>query len=226
MRRIPLIPIILSLVTVAVIMTVYLVLRDFQRKAMQTATDPYSGIAVDAEMIFHIKSPALFRESFALTGPLGQDLEAIFTGRNPAGIIHRIDSLAAAAPLLSDYRNTAYALLSLHPEGNTPLADFLLQVPFPARIDQQVLNTFIQEKLFPDYGFRSRTDNRQTYFSAEKSDNTPQLQYTINHNILAVSSSLQLIQQMDYLHETGTAIASDSRFSALRNAAGRFSDNL
>ncbi len=224
MRRISLIPIILSLVTMAVIITVYFVLRDFQQKAQQTSTDPFSGIAADAEMIFHIKKPALFRESFALTGPLGQDLEAIFTGGNPTGIIHRTDSLASEDPLLSEYRNSASALLSLHPEGNVPLANFLLQVSFPAKIDEQALNTFIQKKLFPGVGFTSSTENRQTLFSAEKADNTPLFHYTINHNIIAVSSSLKLIQQKE--HEDDTAIASDAHFSALRNAAGRFSDNL
>lgn len=224
MRRIPLIPIILSLVTVAVIMTVYLVLRDFQRKAQQITTDPFSGIAADAELIFHIKKPALFRESFALTGPLGQDLEAIFTGGNPTRIIHRIDSLASADPLLSDYRNNAIALLSMHPQGNTPLGNFLLQVAFPSRMDEQALNTFIQEKLFPGTGFTSRTENQRTFYSTEKSEDRPRIHYSINHNILAVSSKLQLIQQMD--QEAGADIASDSRFNTLRNSAGRFSDNL
>lgn len=226
MRRVPLISIILSLVTLAVILAVYLVLRDFQKKAMQTSTDPFLLIPADAELIFHIKKPALFRESFALTGPLGQDIDAIFSGENPTGLIHKIDSLAAAYPSLSDYRNTASALLSIHPDGNMPLGNFLLQVSFPSRVDQESLHTFIREKLFPGMGFASHTENRQTIWSSEESADQPFMHYSFNNNILSVSSSAFLLQNTADLHEAGQNLASDSRFNTLRNSAGRFSDNL
>ncbi|TVQ10770.1 MAG: hypothetical protein EA361_13445 [Bacteroidetes bacterium] len=214
------------MVTLAVILAVYLVLRDFQKKALQTATDPFLLIPADAELIFHIKKPALFRESFALTGPLGQDIDAIFSGKNPTGLIHRIDSLAAAYPALSDYRNTASAFLSIHPEGNTPLQNFLLHVSFPSRVDQESLHSFIREKLFSGMSFSSHGENRQTIWSSEKSEDQPLIHYTFSNNVLSVSSSAILLPKTADLQETGQSLASDSRFNTLRNSAGRFSDNL
>lgn len=227
MQRERLLPFILVAITLAVIFSVYWVLRDFQKKAQQGPPDLFEMVPADAEIVFHIKKPALFRESFALTGPLGQNIDALLAGGTPTDLINKTDSLAAADPTLAGHRNTAEILLSFHPNGLQPLKDFLLQVSFASKVDSKIIHTFMQEKLLPHFEFVLYSENPQPVYATKDSGNNLPVYYMFKDNQLVASSRAALLQApSDKPASDQTNIVSQSKFNDLRNAAGRFSDNL
>ncbi len=226
MRRLPLISILLITITIGVIVAVYLILKDFQKKALQTSVDPFEYVPSHAEIIYHVRQPELFRESFTRTGPLGQDINVLFTEEKIPVFIDQLDSLIRKNPDIMDHWSASELVLSLHRHAEEQKKSFLLQITLPAVARNKTIHDFIQEQLFFDKTFHPFEIDGQTVFSIKNETNPQIYYYSIRDNLLVFSSDSSLITISGTASRGVNSIYSDPRFTTLKDAAGRFSDNI
>lgn len=223
MRKLPVIPVILALVTLGIIIGVYLVLKEFQRKALYQPLDVFAGVPADSETIIHFRKPSLLAESFALAGPLAGYAEQISGWKNTSGFILRMDSVMHSQGVKKQTWDHTQLVVSFQAIPQSDQKDFMIQVNFPTAVSYPDKEAIFRE-IFPAPFTITPTHN--SIYRFESNSESLKFYFTQYKNALLISSKSQNLLWDEEHGITGTKITSDSRFETLRSSAGRFSDNV
>lgn len=224
MRRLPLIVVILSVITVAVIISTYLILKDFQRKALQSAADPFLWIPADAKLIFHTKNPALLIESFAYSGKLGSNITSTFGFPNADKFILKLDSMLTDHPDWQKIWEESELAISLDLKDNSLEPTFIAQLTLSASAQKQNLSQFLKESVFNNFEPENIQYGSESVYHFISADHT--FYCTIRENSVVFSTELNNLGTPNQQLQVSKSLSSDNGFNLISKAAGQFSDNL
>jgi hypothetical protein len=226
MRKFPIAPVVITLVVLAVILSVYLVLKDFQKRAMQKAVDPFMWAPKSAEMVIHVKNPVLFRESLMFTGDMGHDIDLIIPHSRVYDFFLHLDSVLVEDENIYKIWKTSQLVLSVVPGSISSAENFVLQVSLPSVVDARKVSDFIQQYLSGnDSIYRIESpggENKRVYHLKKQKA----IWYSVRQNAIVVASDQGLLGSSDPELQFENSLLSEGRFIAIRSSAGRFSDNL
>jgi hypothetical protein len=226
MRRIPVIPVVLTLTTLLIIVGVYLVLQDFQKKAIQTSADPFLWISADAEMIFHFRQPALLRESLLQTGPLEKDFDSIVGLRGATEFVYKLDSLINTNMDIFALWSTSQIVMEVNPTSDSLQMGFTMQITMPSSADALLIGQFMRESVFSNRSINEGVQNSENIYVVSAGNAPTVYYYVLRNNALIVTTRADMLGLRDMEQQTTKSIISNHHFASIRAVAGRFSDNL
>ncbi len=224
MRRLHLIVFIISIVTVVVIVSTYLILKDFQRKSLQFTADPFLWISDDAEFIFHSRKPALLIESFAYTGLLGKNITLSLGLSNAYKFIQNLDSLLNDHPTFQKIWEESELVFSLYLKKDLSGPSFIAQLNLPLTSQNLNLDKFLRENIFSNFEIENIEYGNETvykFFSANEN-----FYCSIRDNSVIFSTELENPGTGSQQDQIKKSLSADNGFNLIRKAAGQFSDNL
>jgi len=224
MRRLPLIVVILSIVTVAVTISIYLILKDFQRKALQYTADPFLWIPADAQLIFHTQKPDLLIESFAYSGSLGKNITQSIGFTGVEYFFQRIDSLLQKHPDMQKIWSDSELAVSFNISTDSAKAGFTAQLNLPLPALKHNIDLFLQEYVFNNFETVKAQTGKESYYQIA----TPDLlfSYIIRDNSIIFSTDLQNPGAANPQLQANRSLSTDNGFNLARKSAGEFSDNI
>ncbi|MFN3555297.1 MAG: hypothetical protein ACK4VN_04955 [Bacteroidales bacterium] len=224
-QRVPLVAIGLASLVLMIIIGVYLVLRHMQQQATTLASDPYELVPDDANFVFHVKNPALFLQSVTRTGPMASDLEVLLSTGRGFPLLHLADSLLTHHQEPARLLGELSLIISRHP-GQTEDENLLLfNLLAPSRASQNQLISLLRSDFLPNSSEQSEKIADHTLWVLTQPGGTTWYYATVQ-NTLLLSAHRNLLLKALQGAQTGENISSAIAFTGLRNAAGRFADNL
>lgn len=224
MQKTSTLAIVLTSVVLLIIVSVYLVLKNFQQKTMVAATDPYSWVPEDAGLVFHIKNPVLFLESITKTGPMADDLEILLSPNHEFDLLHKLDSLFTHHEDINQYWSASSIILSMHPAGTNK--HLLANIISTGETHPAEMAASLKEHLFP--GLSSETEmlpNGQSIHRISAEEGTP-VYYSLTPVSMLLTKERQLLIQAILSEQNKSSVLTANGFSSLKETAGRFADNL
>lgn len=203
-----------------------MVLQDFQKRAIQNTIDPFLWIPRDVEMILHVRNPTLFRESLLLAQPLNDGFDQITGFKDVAKILLTVDSLAAKTEELYSWWKSSQLVFATHASLDATRADFYVQLTMPSKADNNKIAGFLSQTVFKNQTVTEGYLGNEDLFVVQSDTSSSNLYYVFRQNALVISSNLAKIGVEDLAQQSANSIIGSQMFLKLRNAAGRFSDNL
>ena len=215
MQRVSSVVLMLAGLILIIMVSVYLVLMEFQKRAAFSAISPYSYIPADAGMVYQLNKPLDFTTSSDLSNPFPEEISDMLSLSRLNDLMHK----AASVPEIKmdfDRLSDASMIISWHnmdkPGKNNRL--FLLALPHRSRAEKTAFS--ILEDLFPDSQIqRSDTANHVLYsiVSPEMSGN---LHFFQEKNFMVLSSDKKLLlRSKDAARNNTGLINSQPAFSEL-----------
>jgi hypothetical protein len=216
---------ILSIVLAVLLLAggVYWVLMDFQRKASVQATDPFLWIPGEARLVIHLKKPSLVGNSLKQTGSFKDELDKILNLEGFSDFLLMTDSLIDSSPYMVNIWNHSQAVISLVPT-HTGETDLFVQITLPGMAKPERLKHFIGDTLLKQIHLTQGFIGNEDFFTIH--GNNRKYHYIFRKNVLLITTRAALAGTSHSEPEEQEGIMGNIQFKALRNRAGRFTDNI
>ena len=212
MQRVSSVVLLLAGLVLLIMVSVYLVLMEFQKKAALSAVSPYSYIPADAGMVFRINKPFEFAASFDNNNPFPTEITNIIPLRRFRDLMVKADTIFDFEEDSRVIPENTSLIISWHnidkPEESTWL--FVIALPHRSKAEKTAL--YIAEQLFPDSPVLKSDTANLTLYNISISEKYEELHFSTEKNFVVLSSDKNLIFKSLYAarNHSGLANSTDS----------------
>ncbi|TVQ13389.1 MAG: hypothetical protein EA361_09750 [Bacteroidetes bacterium] len=215
MQRVSSVVLLLVGLVLIIMVSVYLVLMEFQKRAALSAVSPYSYIPADAGMVYQLSKPFDFITSKGHNTPFPKEVSDILS-------LNRFHDLLGKAASIPDFQSNsglhsdASMFISWHnmEEPGKSNRLFLLALPHRSRAEKSVFH--IIENLFPDSRIQKSDTANHTIYSIVSPEMSGELHFFQEKNFMVLSSDKKLlITSKDAARNNTGLINNQTAFSEL-----------
>ncbi len=224
MQKISTVVLLLVGLVLIIMVSVYLVLMEFQKKAEISVLNPYSYIPGDARLIYKTNQPLELSANLEFLSPFPEEISDILPINRFRNHLHKsINSPASDTQVL--LHNTSL-VISWHHAPKSEKDSWLFVLAFPHRKKAEKMMMDVVKQLFPESPIeRSDTANQKIY-SIAPTENSRQFYLTYDKNFVIISSDKSLILKSVNagINQKGVQYAQSSFSDVL--ASSNHTDNL
>ncbi len=215
MQRVSSVVLLLVGLVLIIMVSVYLVLMEFQKRSALSAVSPYNYIPADAGMVYQFNKPLDFAISRELNNPFPEEISDILG-------LSRFNELmlkAASVPEIKmsfDRLSDASVIITWHSMDKPGQSNrlFLLALPRRSRAEKTVFH--IIENLFPDSQIQKSDTANHTLYSIVSPEMSGDLHFFREKNFMVLSSDKKLlIKSKDAARNNTGLINNQTAFSEL-----------
>lgn len=227
MQKTSLIVLLLSGLVTVIIFSVYLVLKEFQKKAEISALSPYSYIPEDATMIYQLNDLANVSKLMPANPSLLQErLSGIFSPNNFSDILNIIDSFNGVGDGNTNIPEKTTILISFHLQEEKSKGNYLFVISLPPDRKSEKQIADFMNKLAVDE-FISETEIVSSNIYSFHSDNESEAFFVVPvRNSVLISQNYSLLERSMDAAGQQKSINNLQAFKDLIGFAGDHSDNL
>lgn len=193
MQRISAVVLLLAGLVLIIMVSVYLVLMEFQKKAESLALSPFIYIPADAGLIYQSNKPLEFPETFELENPFPEAITGILSLSRFIDLIHKdgpIFNSEANSQILPENTSLVVSWHNIHQPGES---NWLFVLAFPHRKKAERIALQIAGLLFPDSYIQKTDTLNQTFYSISATENFRELYIAHDKSFAIISSDKDLI---------------------------------
>jgi hypothetical protein len=217
MQRISSVVLLLAGLVLIIMVSVYMVLTEFQKRAELSAVSPYNYIPADAGMVYRINKPFEFAKSFDARNPFTKEITNILPLRRFSDLMVKADSVFDMDPDSRMIPENTSLIISWHNMDNPGKNSWLFVIALPHRSKAERTGLHIAGKLFPESPVQKKDTANQVLYSISFSGNHDDIHFSTEKNFVILSSDKNLIFKSIYAARNQ---------SGLPNQPNAFSDLL
>jgi hypothetical protein len=227
MQRVSSVVLLLAGLVLLILVSVYLVLIEFQKRAALSAVGPYSYIPADAGMVCTINKPFEFATTFEKNNPFPKEITNILPIRRFRDLLIKADSVFNSDEDSRVIPENTSLIISWHrmekPDESTWL--FVIALPHRSKAEKSALH--ITEQLFPDSPIQKTDTANIRLYNISTPDKHEDLHFSTDKNFVVLSKDKDLIFKSLYAGRNQTGLAdSPGTFSDLISAKPKETDCL
>jgi len=193
MQRSTSVVLLLTGLVLIIMVSVYLVLMEFQKKAALSALNPCSYIPADAGMVYRVNHLTDLTASFGFNNPFPDEILDLLPLNRFRRLMVKADSVydtGKGSLMVSDNTSLIISWHDIHKPGESKWL-FVLALHHRSKAEKTALQ--IAEYLYPDSPIQRSDTANQTLFSISRYENAGPLHFTNEKNFLIISSDKNLI---------------------------------
>ncbi len=193
MQRISTVVLLLTGLVLIIMVSVYLVLIEFQKKAESLARSPFIYIPADAGLIYQSNNLLEFSGTFELENPFPEEITGILSVNRFADLMRKAGSVfnsEANSPIVPENTSLVVSWHHMHKPGES---NWLFVLAFPHRKKAERTALEIARVLFPDSHIQKADTSNQTFYSIAATENYRELYMAHDKNFTVISSDKNLI---------------------------------
>jgi hypothetical protein len=227
MQRVSSVVLLLAGLILLILVSVYLVLIEFQKRAALSAVSPYSYIPADAGMVCTINKPFEFTTTFEKNNPFPKEITNILPIRRLRDLLNKADSVFNSDEDSRVMPENTSLIISWHnmekPDESTWL--FVIALPHRSKAEKSALH--IAEHLFPDSHIQKTDTANLRLYNISTPDKYEDLHFSTDKNFVVLSKDKNLIFKSLYAGRNQAGLVdSPGSFSDLISATPKETDCL
>jgi len=193
MQRISSVVLLLAGLVLIIMVSVYMVLTEFQKRAALSAVSPYNYIPADAGMVYRISKPFEYATSFETHNPFTKEITNILPLQHFSDLMVKADSVFDTESDSQMIPENTSLIISWHNPDKPGKSSWLFVIAFPHRSKAERTGLPMADKLFPDSPIQKTDTANQVLYNISFSEPDDDIYFLTEKNFMVLSSDKDLI---------------------------------